>query len=558
MAKRKENASSPRSPREKPILLGYAVQRRGAGGRVEVSIRWGRVFATLAALFVLAWVSVAGLLYFYFKYNKDFDDVRFTGMLALPFRMDEHREEMGDFHVSKGLAELEERNLGDAIRLLRLGVSRSPGNLEGRQALSQLYEFGLKRPEMATELLVQGLEHGGAEKPDYLRNTVRTLLRHQRDEKIQELANRYLPEEPGEEPTTRERTLAFAAANASFLRGNYDRAEDYLSSYGLINSVEGMLLSARISWDRGSRDSAIQKLEQALNRFSETDPILLQLSRYHREMGNIDEARRYAILRNVGDPLSPEPRIELLHIYKQAGKEERVDRETRRMLRQFRDEEEALQKLANFAANTGDIELARRTYEEALENEFPIDSFALLLIESHLADGDFEGGIQFAEELLKEKPDWLQDRWAIFNGLRAVAAFGVNRPDLGDIYIEDFLQDQNVDPRTHLAVAQRFESIDRKEQARKILLKSHERAPSNQKVLTKLIRLELELGNTENLNQLITRLLQMRRPKMDLLADAYRSLGSDRFIFTPERENLLLQLGSILRENRGSLPAFDS
>ena len=41
----------------------------------------------------------------------------------------------------------------------------------------------------------------------------------------------------------------------------------------------------------------------------------MQLSRYHREIGEIDQARRYAILRNVKDPLSAAPRIELLYIY---------------------------------------------------------------------------------------------------------------------------------------------------------------------------------------------------------------------------------------------------
>ncbi len=538
--------------REKPILLGLAVQRKAADGRVEVGVRWGRIFGVFFTLFVVGWLSVATFLYFYFKHNKEFDEVRFGGMILLPFRLDEHREEMGDFHVKKGLAEAEAGNFRDALRLLRLGVARSPGNLEGRRVLAEFYEFALRRPDVASEMLLKGLEYGGVKDLDYLKHSLRVLLRYQMDEKIQEIADRRLPAEPA--LTDLNRTLAFGAANANYLRGNYDRAEDYLIDYRLIESLEGLLLSSQISWDRGNRVSAITKLEESLRRFPNSEPLLMQLSRYHREMGDINEARRYAILRNVSAPLSPAPRLELLYIYNTSGDVERENRETQRMLRQFRDDEPALQSLANFAADTGNIELARRTYEEALENEFAIDAFALLLIESHLVSKDYDGALGFAEELLKERPDWLSDRWAIFNSLRAVASYGIDRPDLGGIYLQDFLAEAGNQPQTYLAVARRFTNIDRPQQARTVLMQAYDQTPNNQKILSELIRVDLDLGNTENLNQFLTRLLQMRRPQMELLADAYRKLGSDRFIFTPDRESLLLQLSAILRENNEAVP----
>lgn len=87
---------------------------------------------------------------------------------------------------------------------------------------------------------------------------------------------------------------------------------------------------------------------------------------------------------------------------------------------------------------------------------------------------------------------------------------------------------------------------------------AYEKLPINQKILSELIRVELKLGNTDNLNRLITRLLQMRRPQMDLLLEAYRKIGSDRFIFATDREALLLQLSAILRENSDSLNKLDS
>ena len=533
--------------RERSILLGFVIQRKGIDGRMEISVRWGRLIGTFALLAVLGWFSLAGALYFHFKYNKEFDQVSYTKMLTLlPFGLETHRVEMGNYHIERGLSEVKEGNYRDALRLLRLGVSRSPANLEGRRVLAEFYEIALKRHDIAVDQLLQGIELGGIQDGEYLKATLRVLLRYQMDEDIQNLANKYLPEEP--ELTDINRTLAFGAANANYLRGNYDLAEDYIIDYKLLESLEGVLLSAQISWDRGSKIAAMTKMEYSIEKFPNSEPLLMQLSRYHRELGEIEEARRYAILRNVSDPLSAAPRLELLYIYNKSEDFEREQLETQRMLQQFRNDEPALQSLANFAADTGNIELARRTYEEALENEFVIDAFALLLIEAHLVDKDYQGALDFSEELLKERPDWLTLRWAIFSSLRAVASYGINRPDLGEIYLQDFIDEAGNQAQTYMAVSRRFTDIDRLQQARTILTLAYQKAPTNQKVLSELIRSELSLGNTENLSRLLSRYLQMRRPQIELLTEAYNKLGSDRFIFTPDRQSLLLQLSAILRE----------
>ncbi|MBL6918903.1 MAG: hypothetical protein ISR41_00175 [Puniceicoccaceae bacterium] len=532
--------------REKPILMGFVVQRKGVDGGMEISVRWGRLIGTLTLLAVLGWFALAGALYFHFKYNKEFDQASYAKMLTLlPFGIEAHRVEMGNYHIERGLAEIKEGNYRDALRLLRLGVTRAPANLEGRLALAEFYEFALKRHDVAIDLLLEGIELRGIQDIDYLKQTLRVLLRYQMDEAIQNLADKYLPDEP--ELTDINRVLAFSAANANYLRGNYDLTDDYIINYNLLETLQGVLLSAQISWERGNKIAAMTMMEYSIKKFPNSEPLLLLLSRYHRELGEIDEARRYAILRNVSNPLSAATRTELLYIYNQAGDFESEQRETQRMLQQFRNDGPALQTLANFAADTGNIDLARRTYEEALENEFAINPFALLLIEAHLVYQDYQGALDFSEELIKERPDWLSQNWPLFSSLRAVASYGMNRPDLGEIYLQEFVDGITNNPKTYIAVARRFTEIERHQQARKVLTIAYEKAPTNQKILSQLIRTELTVGNTENLNRLLSRLLQMRRPEKDLLSEAYTKLGSDRFIFTPNRQNLLLQLSALLR-----------
>ena len=533
--------------RERKILLGFVVQHKGLDGQTKISVRWGRLIGTFAILAVFGWFALAGALYLHFKYNREFDQASYVKMLTLlPFGLDAHREEMGNFHIERGLAEMKEGNYRDALRLLRLGVARAPANLQGRLALAEFYEIALKRHDVATNLLLEGIELGGIEDIDYLKQTLRVLLHYQMDEKVQNLADKYLPDEP--ELTDINRMLAFSAANANYLRGNYDLADNYTINYNLLESLEGVLLSAQISWERGNKIAAITMMENSIKKFPNSEPLLLLLSRCHRELGEIDKARRYAMLRNLSNPLSAATRVELLYIYNQTKDFESEQRESERVLQQFRNDGPALQTLANFAADTGNIDLARRTYEEALENEYEINPFALLLVEAHLVDQDYQGAIDFSEELIKERPDWLSRRWALFSSLRAVASYGMNRPDLGEIYLQEFVDAKNNNSQTYIAVARRFTKIERYEQARIVLTDAYEKAPTNQKVLSELIRAELSVGNTENLNRLLSRLLQMRRPDKDLLVEAYTQLGSDRFIFTPNRQTLLLQLSAVVRE----------
>ncbi len=553
MSKNQQKLRGNTTLRERPLLFGFAIQRERPGGGIQISIRWGRIIVALLAIAVVGWISATGALYTYLKHVQKFETVDYTDALLL--RKKELRKKIGDHQIQESIAHIEAGNYRDAFRLLHFGVARSPGNLEGRKYIAEFYELAMKRPSIAADYLLKGLEHGGLQDIEYIKQLLRVLLRNQMDEKVQEIADINLPQEP--DLTEINRTLALGAANANYQRGNYDRAEDYLITFNLLESIEGLLISSRISWERGNRTAAVTKLEQTIDTFPNAEPLLVQLSTYYREMKDIDKARRFAILRSVKEPLNYKPRLELLYIYSQDGDIEGEMSEIERMFDQFSKDKTALLEFANFAAKTGKVELSERIQMLALENGFEIDVFSILLLEAYIFSGDYDGALNFSEDLIEKQPEWLTDRWSIFNGLRSVAAYNAGRPDLGEVYLQNFLEETNHRPQTYLSIANHFSTIGRVPQARKILTVAYQQIPKNQKILSELIKVELRLGNSEKLSELLIKLLKMRRPQISLLAEAYRELGSDRFIFTENRETLLLQLGAILRENDQNLSSLE-
>ena len=534
--------------KETPLLFGLLVKKFNADGTPYIHFNIGRILLLITTVIALMWLSVALLLFSYFKYIKDYDTVKFSRMVFLPFIYSEHKVEMGNRHIDRGLKAIEDNNYTDGIRLLRLGLARSPGNLEGLVTLAQIYEFGLKRKDIAIEMYLDGFDYGGINNKEFCLSALKALLSNNMDAEIINIANEHLPKEFSVGDNANLQTLAFAAATSSFLRGKFDDTEDYINTFLLNESIDGIILSSKVSWDRGNKFSAIKKLESALYRYPNSDQIYSQISYYYREMDNFDSARRYAQLRNIKSPSDPDPIIELIYLYEKYEKKEMVNEYSKQIIKNFSDNEIAIYKLANFAATNGKINIAQFCYELALEKDYELENFALSLVEAHVSTKDFQGAVNFCEELLLENPQWLKAKWSIFSSLRALASYGLNRPDLGEIYLEEFLNEPDLQSDTLVTVAKKFTSNHMYQQARKILELAYSNDENNQRVLNTLIEVNLKLGMTQNLGNQIKKLLQTRRPDKELLKEAYNRLGSDLFIFTQNRSSILLELGAILRD----------
>lgn len=541
----------PAETRRKPkntVLLGFAYRTRGPKGRWTVKFRWGRILITLGILTVLGYASVASLLYAFFKYKKNYDEAGYWQMYAFPFRMQAHFRDMGEYQIQKAKAilkdpELEpQKKFRGAYQSLRAGVLNSPSNLEGRRMLAEMIIFVVKNQDMGMKVLQQGIPYA-YDDFTYLQFYLRVLFNFKKDAEIVELADRILATEPDDKI---EMLLAIAAATALQKRGNFDRAEDYIETHAIDRELEGMLLSAQISWERGQKRAAIDKLNSSIAKFTNKESIYARLSQYYRDLGEFDNARATTVNRIANAPLSIAPKIDLLHILRSTGKEARADREAETILEQFKTSESSLLSLANYAAEFGLISLFQNIYNHALEANYDIAPFALMLIETYIKNENFDEAVNFSEKLIEESPEWLDQNWAIFNSLRSIAHFGQGNKDLSAIYLNQFLKEANVRVESLMAVSKAFQQLGAKSEARSVLLQAYSDNPDNQAALSSLIRLDIELGNSENLGNYLKQLLKMRRPSVDILDEAYRKLSSDRFIFTQDRDALLIELNAIL------------
>lgn len=531
-----------------PLLLGFIIKKIGANGKPYIEFQWLRIGIFLITSILVLWLSLAALIFAFFKYSKNYDTVRYKDMLILPLKYDEHKKAMGQYHIEQGLLSIENGQYARGLSLLRVGLVRSPDNLKGRTELAQIYEYWLKRTDVAIEMYQEGFEFGGLYDEAFLTAALQSLLKNKMDDEIEAISDEYLPSDFKSGDHKNYQMLAFAAANSAFLKGDFDQAEDYINLYLLNTSIDGIILSSKISWDRGNQLSAINKLESSLFKYPGSDNLYAQLSLYYRETGDFDSARRYAKLRNIKNPLSASPLINLIYLYHEFEKQDKIETLSQRILKDFNKNEGAILGLANFSSTTGNIKLAQQCYEIALENDFSLGNFALSLIEAYLLADDYQGAKKFSEELLVENPKWLPDQQYIFSSLRALAAFGLNRPDLGEIYLGEFLNEPNIKSATYVAVAKRFTSNNMYDQAQKILQEAYLKDRVNQRILNDLIKVNLTLGQTENLGPQLRTLLTTRRPDLDLLKEAYQRLGSDQFLFAKNRNSIIVELGAILRE----------
>lgn len=532
------------------IRVGLAekvkVRTSGSGkpreAQVKFRLLWGRVALFFVCLMVAGWLSLATAAYFFVKHARDFPEVRFVD-LVFPHRWEHYEEARGDYYIDRAHEMLEAGETREVIHLLRVGVQQSPNNTEGRLTLAQIYNM-IGRPDLGIDLLrSRASEH--ADDPEYLSALISLLFANHEDTAVEELATRLL--DGSTEPNERNLILAIAAATANFNRGNYDRAQQIIDDFELENSRSGTLLQARIDWELGYPDLAIPRLERILqNPGDQEEKVVNYLIEYLWSSGRQDRAQQVAFNRFVEDPLSYSPRVRLLQIYNRRGNTEKEATEVETFFELFGREEDAMNALARFAAQSEQPDLAKRIHEHQRSQGKAPEPSALALLDAHVASGNYRQALDFHETIEPEVEDWTPLQKAQLQPLLTVAHFGVDNTERGDGILSETLAERNVNPAALISLAERLIDIERFDRGRRVLNFIHQNQPLNQEALTRLIRLDIQTGNHREIVQNLQRLLEMRKPSQELLETAHRHISSDRFLFQANRSEILESLESAL------------
>lgn len=493
-------------------------------------VRWVRVGGVVAGLGVVGYLGAATVAYGFVRYYRHVDGVRFTDIL-LPTRWDNYRVARGLRQIAEAQRFVEERKFMEAFLYARSGVASAPAHRDGRLLLVEML-LAAKRPDDARRTLLEGLGYHAAD-PVYLKPTLTFLLQRQEDSLVVALARRHLPAmAPGSEPA---RLLALGAATASFFRGNYDQAEDFLGAVPkLVESRDGRLLAAKIEWDRGYRELALVQFRQLAAELPGDQEVHRELVGHLRQHGLLDEARRSSLSFQIAFPALAGPRIQLLYAYRQAGDNARVAREAEVLLTDFANDEGALLGLADFAANAGDVALMQRIANWVSARGLRLDPFAMLLVETLVVARDYQSAVDTIRRYRADFPAWERNYGGLFDSLQAAALLGLKDDPAATMYLNQFLGQANLRADNLLAVANRFVELGAEESARRVLARAVEVDPRNQAALTRLVELDVTLNAGEDLAVHVRRLVQMRRPSPDILRVVHYKLGSDLFLFSKE------------------------
>ncbi len=483
--------------------------------RVLYHVYWKRLAACLAVLAVAGWLGAAAAAWSFVKYRRGYTGVRFVDVAFFPLRAHHYRTGLGQHLLAQGRAELEKQRYREGYALLRAGLDRVPGDLGARREVAIMQaRFGMV--SHALDTLSAGAKEG-RENFDYLQLMFGLLLEAQEDDRVVALAAELLPAVP--DGKLAHQFIALQAATAHSNRGRYDDARGIVAAWNLESALEGQIRLAVAEWERGQREAAIRRLESQLERFPKRDELYLQLVRLTRDADRNADARRYALLRQFNQPDNPVPRIDLLLTYRATGDFAAERREIDAYLGIFRKNNPALLKLAGFAAETGQPELAARVAGEAAAQAFPPEPFLVARAQAHLVALDNRGAADLAKPPAAAPAGPADYSRQLLDGLHALALLGLGEVSAGELLITKFADETRIRGNDAVLFAKRLLALGSTASARRLLDRACALDPLHQPALTELVRLDANAGNRAGLLEHLPKLLRMRRPPRQLLEE---------------------------------------
>lgn len=526
-------AFDPRDSANRWKLVARVVQP----DRVRLHFFWRRIAVTSAALCLGGWLFATGALWGFLVFGRQWSEAKYSDLVLYPWRATAIKQGLARHNLARGQIEFSKENYRTGYALLIAGLGRFPGDLQARRTVATIQVRSGLLPR-ALDTLVEGIPFDPD--LDYLKLTFGWLLEARQYDRAVAVAERILPTKIDRHLT--HQFVALVAATAHFECGRFQPAEQLLEGWGLANSLEGVVLLAQIDWETGQATRALERLTGELTRFSQRDELYLHLVRYHRELGNVAEARRIALLRQFNEPQSPGPRIDLLHAYRATNDRVAEAREISSYLTEFAGDAKALSNLAWYAVDTQQADLLGRVCAMAA-NVSPAGTgeFELAKVQLALASGRFRDAIGFSATVAAAAAGHSDGSVPLVVGLNAAAAFASGDFTRAGLGVKIFVSQERFTARDSLLLARELSVVGDDQGARTVLARAVEMDAFAQPVLEELVRIEARTRNQSGLLQFVPKVLALQKPSRQILSEAL--LAIDR-VAQPE---LFLQVRRAVR-----------
>lgn len=543
--KKNSAVGTEQSKREVPkysALFGLAYRHQKENGQWQITMLWGKIFSLLLSIFLVLLVFKTIFIFAFYKYQREYEEMTIKQAILFPLQRTETTTALGDYNIKKAkhlieISNEKENYYREAFETLLHGVARSRDNIEGKKLLAQFFIL-MRKQDNAIEALESGIHNRQAfEDLDYVRLYIQLLISKIEDERLINVSKAILSQNPNSAEV--KSYVAMALATVYSMHGYYGESEKIIKEYGLDNQTPGLLRLSKNEWEQGNRDEAIDLITKNISRMKDLDPVYALLVNYYILIGDFSKARLYGAMRIASNPRSIVPKIDYLRSLSNSGDKKAADEEIEKLYNSHKSDEKALLHISNYAADTGNLDLMRRIYNNALEKGFNSAQFCMLLLETFIACEKYQEAVKFAEDIISENPKWLDRNEDVFLSLRAVAYYAKGDSYTSTVLVREITRKANVNPRTLVATARRFAILGEKTIAHNLYVSAVERDAKHQYALVRLIQFELESGNSTNLNKYIFRLLNMRRPPRDMIETTRKRLLSDKFIFTEDREKII-------------------
>jgi len=547
----KGSGSFRKDRREGVILFGLArkekVKREGKKPEVRLRFHWKRLGITLAVLGLVGWLSCGAALFFYFKTQRGYEEVSYFKMLILPLRLDQHRREMGDYFIDRGIKEINEGEFRRGFHHLRSGLARSPANAEARLMLATIFNspgFGERR--LAIEALAEGFRYADKDpqvfSAQYIGFLFLLLSLDQQDQRAIELADELSSEVSDRETRA---FLQIQAVGAERKMGMFTAAYERLQRNQLQRSSQGLLLMARIFWQAGEPEWARYALERGVETFPRDRLLLRQLYEFLIQEEEWEKLLSHTSLRLLSRPDEDRSASARLYAYSGLGMENRILPSVRDLLSSSKNPAVPGWILL-FAVENIREDVAMEVFQHLQDADRVevghIASVSLVLARSE----NPQQSLVFIGEIREEKD--LDLETMPISAIEALAHQRLGRESVALTKLQEALNVEKVPVDSYLLIAKSFEDAGFEDFSRRVLARSLEEYPEERDLLTEMVSLtieEQELGFTDY----IETLLSGRVPDRDFLEEIRVELSSDQFLFLPNQGAIVQRIDEIIDES---------